>query len=192
MPVPFAPSPSLDARCSFFSAAPPSPREEEETFFFRAGGAPASAFGELDMQLFSLSLAARRGVERGVFAPSAFMPALARRFIKSVLFPLLGSSCSHARDLSCGTVSELSADQKELAQHVMSDLLAPFRKEDRDESMKLINKAGFDELNFAWFTYKDIGNDQVWDIWQVEGPSMLWLFRGSPHVHTWVHIREPA
>ena len=35
-------------------------------------------------------------------------------------------------------------------------------------------------------------DDGVWDIWQVEGPSMLWLFRGAPHVHTWVHIREPA
>jgi hypothetical protein len=38
----------------------------------------------------------------------------------------------------------------------------------------------------------DIGNDGVWDVWQIEGPFMRWYFRGSPHVHTWVHVREPG
>ena len=33
--------------------------------------------------------------------------------------------------------------------------------------------------------------DGVWDIWQIEGPSMVWYFRGAPHVHTWVHVRDP-
>jgi len=84
-----------------------------------------------------------------------------------------------------------SKDQKDLARKVMGDLLAPFRKEDRDESMKLVEKQGFDNLHFAWFKHGDIGEDGVWDVWQVEGPSMLWLFRGDPHVHTWVHIRDP-
>jgi hypothetical protein len=36
----------------------------------------------------------------------------------------------------------------------------------------------------------DIGNDGVWDIWQLESPNMLWYFRGAPHVHTWVNIRK--
>ena len=89
-------------------------------------------------------------------------------------------------------VSELSADQKQLARQVMSDLLAPFRQADREESMKLIEKNGFDKLHFSYFKNLDIGNDGVWDVWQVEGPAMLWYFRGSPHVHTWVHIRESA
>jgi hypothetical protein len=29
-------------------------------------------------------------------------------------------------------------------------------------------------------------------VWQIEGPAMVWYFRGDPHVHTWVHIRESA
>jgi hypothetical protein len=29
-------------------------------------------------------------------------------------------------------------------------------------------------------------------VWQVEGPSMVWYFRGKPHVHVWVHIRDSA
>jgi len=98
----------------------------------------------------------------------------------------------NAGDLDGIPVSELSADQKELAEKVMEDLLAPFREEDRKESMKLITKNGLDNLHFSYFKNENIGNDEVWDVWQVEGPSMVWYFRGKPHVHVWVHIRESA
>ena len=43
----------------------------------------------------------------------------------------------------------------------------------------------------CFYNFMDIGNDGVWDIWQIEGPSMVWYFRGAPHVHTWVHVRDP-
>ena len=89
-------------------------------------------------------------------------------------------------------VTELSRDQKELVRKVMADLLAPFRKEDADEAIKLIEKNGFDHLHMAFYQNQDIGNDRVWDVWQIEGPAMLWYFRGKPHVHTWVHVREHA
>ena len=88
-------------------------------------------------------------------------------------------------------VSELSRDQKELVRKVMADVLAPFRKADADEAMKLIEAdGGFDRLHLSFYNTLDIGNDGVWDVWQIEGPSALWYFRGAPHVHTWVHIRE--
>ena len=89
-------------------------------------------------------------------------------------------------------VSELSRDQKEHVRKVMADLLAPFRREDADEAMRLVEKNGFDKLHLAFYKNHDIGNDGVWDVWQIEGPAMLWYFRGEPHVHTWVHIRESA
>ena len=40
--------------------------------------------------------------------------------------------------------------------------------------------------------HDDLGNDGVWDIWRLEGPSMVWHFRGAPHVHTWVNIAKDA
>lgn len=91
-------------------------------------------------------------------------------------------------------VSELSADQKGLVRKVMADLLAPFRKGDADKAMAMIEAGGFDNLHMAFYNAKgmDIGNDGVWDVWQLEGPNMVWYFRGAPHVHTWVHVREPA
>ncbi len=94
------------------------------------------------------------------------------------------------RDLPGIPLTELSRDQKDLVRKVMRDLLAPFRSEDSDEAMKLIEKRGFDHLHMAFFKNEDIGKDGVWDVWQIEGPAMVWYFRGKPHVHTWVHIRE--
>ena len=55
--------------------------------------------------------------------------------------------------------------------------------------MKLITARGLDELHMAFAKNGDIGNDGIWDVWQIEGPNMLWYFRGAPHVHCWVNIR---
>lgn len=96
------------------------------------------------------------------------------------------------RELQGIPVSDLSRDQKEHVHMVMSDLLAPFRKQDADEAIRLIKDNGFDKLHLAFYKNEDIGNDGVWDVWQIEGPAMIWYFRGAPHVHTWVHVRERA
>ncbi len=95
------------------------------------------------------------------------------------------------RDLEGLAAADMSPDQRQHLRKVMDDLLLPFRKEDRDESLKLIEKAGWDTLHLTFYRNHDIGNDGVWDTWQLESPHMLWYFRGKPHVHTWVHIRDP-
>jgi hypothetical protein len=89
-------------------------------------------------------------------------------------------------------VGDLSADQKAEVRLVMADLLAPFRKEDATEALKDIEAAGFDKLHMAFYKNQDIGNDGVWDVWQLEGPEMVWYFRGAPHVHVWVNVRGNA
>ena len=89
-------------------------------------------------------------------------------------------------------VSALSRDQREHVRKVMGDVLAPFRKDDADEALKLIDAAGFDRLHLSFYKNQDIGNDGVWDVWQIEGPSMVWYFRGKPHVHVWVNVRASA
>ena len=96
------------------------------------------------------------------------------------------------RELPGLPVSELSADQQELTRKVMADVLAPFRQADVDECLKLVDANGFENLHLSYYKNLDIGDDGVWDVWQIEGPAMLWYFRGHPHVHTWVHIREKA
>ena len=87
-------------------------------------------------------------------------------------------------------VSAMSPDQRGLLRNVLRDLLLPFRKVDVDESLRLVESQGLENLHLAYFKAHDLGNDGVWDVWQIEGPQMLWYFRGDPHVHCWVHLRD--
>ena len=86
-------------------------------------------------------------------------------------------------------VSELSSDQKELVQKVMKELLAPYREEDVKEAVGCLTAGGgIDKIHMAFYQQGDIGDDEVWDIWRIEGPSFVWHFRGSPHVHAYINI----
>ncbi len=86
-------------------------------------------------------------------------------------------------------VSELSADQKQLVTKTVQMLLAPYRQEDVDEAMEIVKASGgLDKLHMAFYQQEDLGNDKVWDIWRVEGPSFVWHFRGAPHVHAYINI----
>jgi hypothetical protein len=87
-------------------------------------------------------------------------------------------------------LAALSGDQKDLVRKVLADLLAPFRPVDATEALKLVEAQGLDNLHMAFFKGQDLGGDGVWDVWQIEGPAMLWFFRGAPHIHVWAHIRQ--
>jgi len=50
----------------------------------------------------------------------------------------------------------------------MADLLMPFRKKDTDEAMRLIRPmAVVSALSMAFYKNLDLGNDGVWDVWQL-------------------------
>lgn len=88
-------------------------------------------------------------------------------------------------------VTEMSSDQKEHLQKVVQKLVEPYRQTDRDEAIACLKaQGGLDACSLAFFKQGDIGDDGVWDIWRVEGPSFVWHFRGSPHVHVWVNIAD--
>ena len=87
---------------------------------------------------------------------------------------------------------DLSGDQKDHVLKVVGDLLAPFRKTDSAEAMKYVKAGGVDNLHLAFYKDENIGKDEVWDVWQLEGPNMVSYFRGKPHVHAWLHIRKPV
>lgn len=86
-------------------------------------------------------------------------------------------------------VAELSADQRKLVEKVMHDLLAPYRAEDVKEAMGCLKSGGgLGRMHIAFYKEQDIGSDEIWDIWRLEGPTFVWHFRGAPHVHTYVNI----
>jgi hypothetical protein len=89
------------------------------------------------------------------------------------------------------SVSEMSKDQQEMVTKVLHDLMAPYSKVDQAEAEKYLRaNGGVKSLNMAFHKEGNIGDDDVWDVWRLEGPAMTWYFRGSPHVHVWVYLSE--
>ncbi len=93
--------------------------------------------------------------------------------------------------LSC---ANLSSDQKTLLLDTMRQMMAMFRKEDVAATLQGIQDRGIvDRLHVSWYDGKyDIGSDKVWDTWQIEGPEMVWYFRGEPHIHSYFHLKSLA
>jgi hypothetical protein len=86
-------------------------------------------------------------------------------------------------------VEQLAEDQKQLVESTLKALLASYRKKDVDEVMSILKvSGGLDRLHMAFYQEDDLDSDKVWDIWRVEGPSLVWHFRGAPHVHAYINI----
>lgn len=87
--------------------------------------------------------------------------------------------------------SEMSRDQKEGVQKVLTSLLEPYRQEDRDEVLECLKRqGGLDKCWLAFYRDGDIGSDEEWDNWRLEGPAFVWYFRGHPHVHIWINVAD--
>jgi len=90
-------------------------------------------------------------------------------------------------------VGELSRDQKDLVESVMKVILAPYREDDVNEAIAILKDGGgLDGLHMSFYEAEDIGNDQEWDIWRLEGPTFVWHFRGAPHVHSYINIGKKS
>jgi hypothetical protein len=85
----------------------------------------------------------------------------------------------------------MTKDQKHGVEEVLLSLLAPYRKEDADEVKECLKKlGGLDKCSLAFYEEGDLGDDREWDNWRLEGPSFVWYFRGTPHVHIWINVGD--
>jgi len=90
-------------------------------------------------------------------------------------------------------VGQLSGDQKELVEAVLKDILLPYRQDDIDEVMEIIKASGgVDKINIAFYKSGDLDKDGSWDVWRLEGPTLVCHFRGAPHVHAYINISRRA
>jgi len=91
------------------------------------------------------------------------------------------------------SIGELDGQQKAMVTQLVEMMLRPFRSCDAAEVRSCLESSGgVDKLRLTFAKEGDIGNDGVWDIWKLEGPAFSWLFRGSPHVHTWLNVASRA
>lgn len=89
--------------------------------------------------------------------------------------------------------SDLSGDQKELVTQVMKAILSPFRPQDGDEVVRIIQTTGgLDKVHFAFYDEEYEGSStsekKPFSFWRLLGPGLVWNFRVLPHVHTFVNI----
>jgi hypothetical protein len=90
-------------------------------------------------------------------------------------------------------VTDLAHDQREQLEKTLTLMLSPYRAGDHDAVLACLNKqGGLDKCSLAFYSDEDIGDDGVWDNWRLEGPSFVWYFRGSPHVHLWINIADDS
>ncbi|MBX9583991.1 MAG: DUF3500 domain-containing protein [Gemmataceae bacterium] len=86
-------------------------------------------------------------------------------------------------------IGDMTADQKELVEKVMRDLVSPYRKEDGDEVMEVIKaNGGMGKISLAYYQDPKPTDNQPWHFWRLEGPGFVWNFRVLPHVHTYVNV----
>ena len=85
--------------------------------------------------------------------------------------------------------SDMTREQKELTQKVMTELVGPYRKEDGDEVMEIIKvNGGMEKLAMAFYQEGKTNDKEPWSHWRLEGPGFVWSFRALPHVHTFVNV----
>jgi hypothetical protein len=75
---------------------------------------------------------------------------------------------------------------------LLDALVEPFRAADRQRVREcLARQGGLERCNLTFYREGRVSAPQ-WDNWRLEGPSFVWYFRGSPHVHAWVHVAADA
>ena len=88
-------------------------------------------------------------------------------------------------------IKNLADEQKKEMQKILSLLIEPFRKDDQEEALACLKReGGLDHCSLAFYKEGNLEDDGEWDNWRIEGPAFVWYFRGSPHVHSWVHIAD--
>jgi len=87
-------------------------------------------------------------------------------------------------------VTEMSSDQRQLFDAALGSILSPYREEDRQEALQLLHSKldGENGLRLAFFRDSDANKDGIWDCWRIESSKAVIHFRGTPHVHAFIHI----
>jgi hypothetical protein len=89
--------------------------------------------------------------------------------------------------------AELSSDQQEQLKKSLEAIMGIYREEDVAEVMEVVEAGGgLGKLHMSFYQQGDLNNDKVWDIWRIEGPTLVCHFRGSPHVHAYINVARQS
>ncbi len=90
-------------------------------------------------------------------------------------------------------IADMTSDLQAGLDELIVDLLKPYCDAYRQQvKLCLAAQGGLESCKLAFYQQYDLGDDHQWDNWRLEGPSLLWYFRGYPHVHIWIHVAADA
>lgn len=88
-------------------------------------------------------------------------------------------------------IRDLNAEQKLLVNQTLDGLLQPYQRAYQGHVRRCLERqGGLDACSMAFYQERDMGMDSEWDNWRIEGPAFVCYFRGSPHVHIWIHVAD--
>ena len=86
-------------------------------------------------------------------------------------------------------VARLGSEQQCAMEAVLHSLIEPYGQSYQDQVLRCLKQqGGLHRCSLAFYKERDLGDDGQWDNWRLEGPSLVWFFRGAPHVHIWIHV----
>lgn len=88
-------------------------------------------------------------------------------------------------------IREMNAEARQLAALTLDGMLQPYRRVYQEQVRRCLQRqGGLEACSMAFYQERDLGNDGEWDNWRIEGPAFVWYYRGSPHVHSWIHVAD--
>jgi hypothetical protein len=89
--------------------------------------------------------------------------------------------------------ADLTPPQRSLVKVVMANILSPFRREDTEEVLSIVQRNhALERMHLAFYRDRGSNNNQRWHFWRLEGPGFVWNYRILPHVHCYVNIAARA
>ena len=88
--------------------------------------------------------------------------------------------------------ADLTRSQRTMVINVMHQVLSPFRQEETDRVMNIVNRTGgLQRIHLAFYREANETEQTRWHFWRLEGPGLVWNYRVLPHVHCYVNIAVP-
>lgn len=88
-------------------------------------------------------------------------------------------------------IREMNAEARLLAAQTLDGMLQPYRPVYQEQVRRCLQRqGGLEACSMAFYQERDLGDDGEWDNWRIEGPAFVWYYRGSPHVHSWIHVAD--
>jgi len=86
-------------------------------------------------------------------------------------------------------MGRLAAGARSVARELVDAMLSTYPPDDVAHAMQCLeHNGGVERLSLAYYADSDVDGNSQYQNFRIEGPGAVFYFRGSPHVHAFIHI----